>query len=154
MTAEKLLGRLQKLGFSVSTAESCTGGNIAHSLTLIPGASENYFGSVVSYTNQVKSALLGVSVETLKLYGAVSQPTVTAMAAGVCRAIATDCSMATSGIAGPGGGTPSKPVGTVWIAARTPYREDSRCFHFEGSREQIIDQATEAAMQMLFDILP
>lgn len=154
MITQRLLTRLQQLGLTVSTAESCTGGNIAHRLTLVPGASEAYSGSVVSYTNQVKSSLLGVPEETLRLYGAVSQNTVTAMAAGVCRAIGTDCAMATSGIAGPGGGTPAKPVGTVWIAARTPYREESRCFHFSGTRSEIINQATEAAISLLLGILP
>ena len=151
---EELLSRLRALGLSAATAESCTGGNIAHRLTLVPGASESFFGSIVSYTNQVKTSLLGVSTDTLRLYGAVSQPTVVQMARGVCNAVSADCAMATSGIAGPGGGTPRKPVGTVWIAARTPWRETSRLYNFSGSREDIIAQATEAAINLLLVILP
>jgi len=151
---EELLSRLRALGLSAATAESCTGGTIAHRLTLVPGASESFFGSIVSYTNQVKTSLLGVSTDTLRLYGAVSQPTVVQMARGVCNAVSADCAMATSGIAGPGGGTPRKPVGTVWIAARTPWRETSRLYNFSGSREDIIAQATEAAINLLLEILP
>ena len=151
---KELLGRLHSLGLSVATAESCTGGNIAHRLTLVPGASESFSGSVVSYTNQVKSSLLGVETETLRLYGAVSGQTVLQMVLGVCRAIGSDCAMATSGIAGPGGGTPKKPVGTVWIAARTPWRETAIEYHFHGSREDVISQATEAAINLLLEILP
>lgn len=151
---KELLGRLHSLGLSVATAESCTGGNIAHRLTLVPGASESFSGSVVSYTNQVKSSLLGVETETLRLYGAVSEQTVLQMVRGVCRAIGSDCAMATSGIAGPGGGTPKKPVGTVWIAARTPWRETAIEYHFHGSREDVISQATEAAINLLLEILP
>ncbi|MDY3857703.1 MAG: CinA family protein [Muribaculaceae bacterium] len=150
----KLLEHLRRLGLSVATAESCTGGNIAHRITMVPGASESYFGSVVSYTNEVKSSLLGVPVETLRLCGAVSEPTVRAMVKGVVKAIGTDCAMATSGIAGPGGGTPQKPVGTVWIAARTPWREIARCHHFIGDRQAVISQATDAAIALLLEILP
>lgn len=152
--AEELLGRLRRLGLTLASAESCTGGNIAHRITLVPGASESFTGAVVSYTNQVKSSLLGVETETLRLYGAVSEQTVVQMARGVCRAVAADCAVATSGIAGPGGGTPKKPVGTVWIAARTPWREAVVVHHFSGSREEVISQATDAAINLLLEILP
>ena len=151
---ENLIARLRALGLTAATAESCTGGNIAHRLTLVPGACDAYSGSVVSYTNPVKTALLGVTTETLRLYGAVSEPTVVQMARGACRAVSADCSMATSGIAGPAGGTPQKPVGTVWIAARTPWRETARVFHFEGSRSEVIEQATSQAINLLLEILP
>ncbi len=102
---------------SMGTAESCTGGYIAHLITSMPGSSRYYKGSVVSYANEVKTGLLQVSPETLRLYGAVSEETVRQMAQGVLDNLHTDYALATSGIMGPDGGTPEKPVGTVWIAA-------------------------------------
>ena len=115
---EVIIGELlKKRKLTVSTAESCTGGSIAERLTSIAGSSEYFKGSIVAYSNEVKKDLLYVSSETLEKYGAVSEETVIEMVKGAMKALKTDCAVATSGIAGPGGGTPVKPVGTVWIAA-------------------------------------
>lgn len=150
-------GRLEQIlrekGLTVSAAESCTGGNIAHRLTEIAGSSDVFNGGVVSYSNEVKHKVLGVSEQDLKKYGAVSEPVVRQMAQGACRVLGTECSMATSGIAGPGGGTPDKPVGTVWIAVRTPSGTVSKCHRFAGNRERVIHRATITAMLMLLSEL-
>jgi PncC family amidohydrolase len=103
-------------------------------------------GSVVAYSNDVKHRVLGVKKETLETYGAVSIPTVEEMAEGVCRVIDTDCSIVTSGIAGPGGGTPDKPVGTVCIAVKSPRGIVSAVHHFPGNRSRVIDRATTTAI--------
>ena len=118
MKTEEKVGELLKAkNFSLSTAESCTGGGIAALITSVPGSSEYFKGGIVAYSNEVKADLLHVSVETLAQYGAVSRETVVEMVKGAMKTLKTDCAVATSGIAGPGGGTPEKPVGTVWIAA-------------------------------------
>lgn len=147
--AEILLGQLSRLRLSVSTAESCTGGNIARCITSVSGSSVSYMGSVVSYSNDVKMHLLGVRDDDLGLYGAVSRPVVEQMAEGVSHAVSTDCAIATSGIAGPGGGTADKPVGTVWIAVKSPSGIISRQFHFPGDRSRVIDRASTTAILML-----
>jgi len=114
----EVLGKLLKeKGKTVGTAESCTGGFIAHNITLVPGSSAWYKGSVVSYANEIKSGLLGVKQETLQANGAVSEAAVREMARGALQQLKTDYIIAVSGIMGPDGGTPEKPVGTVWIAA-------------------------------------
>lgn len=145
--------KLRELGLSMSTAESCTGGNVAHVITEIAGSSDYFMGSVVSYSNDVKQHVLGVDGDTLETFGAVSQPVVEQMAMGVCRVCNTHCSVSTSGVAGPGGGTPEKPVGTVWIAANVGDIVTSKCFHFNGSRAQVIDRATTHALIMLLKLL-
>lgn len=147
--ARRLIRALRKAGLTAATAESCTGGNIAHAVTAIAGASDVYNGSVVAYQNSVKHNVLGVDSADLEAYGAVSEPVVRQMAEGVCRAIGADCSMATSGIAGPGGAVPGKPVGTVWMAVCTPRGTVTRCAHFGGSRAYVIAAATDAVMDML-----
>ena len=114
--AAELIGVLRAKGLSLSTAESCTGGAIAAAITSGPGSSDVFKGAVVAYANEVKRSLLGVSDDTLQAYGAVSEQTVREMVQGVARATDSDCAVATSGVAGPGGGTPDKPVGTVWVA--------------------------------------
>lgn len=147
--AEILLEKLKERDMTVATAESCTGGNIAHLITSIPGSSQAMLGGVVSYSNSVKHALLGVSTETLAAYGAVSIPVVEQMAAGACKATGADIAMATSGIAGPGGGSEEKPVGTVCIAvAKSDGTVHSRTFHFPGSRDRVIDRASQTALIM------
>lgn len=108
--------RLRELGLTLSTAESCTGGTIAAAVTSIPGSSAVFKGAVVAYSNDVKHAVLGVPMEIIEKNGAVSSPVVEAMAIGVSRLTESDCAVATSGIAGPDGGTADKPVGTVWVA--------------------------------------
>ena len=134
--------------FTVSTAESCTGGNIAHQITLVAGSSSYYVGSVVSYANEVKINMLGVPAEYIEKYGAVSKQTVEAMAEGVRRLMNTDYSIATSGIAGPGGGSIEKPVGTVWMAVADRENVYSRLCNFSGTRAEVIAQATEAAFEL------
>ncbi|MDE6097303.1 MAG: CinA family nicotinamide mononucleotide deamidase-related protein, partial [Muribaculaceae bacterium] len=135
--AEMVIDLLRRRGMSMGTAESCTGGNIAHSITAVPGASDVFAGSVVSYSNSVKENTLGVSAESLATYGAVSEAVVRQMAEGACRVLGTDCAVATSGIAGPGGGTPEKPVGTVWIAVCTPNKTEAKCLRLPGNRSRV-----------------
>ena len=134
--------------FTISTAESCTGGNIAHQITLVAGSSSYYVGSVVSYANEVKINTLGVPAEHIQNHGAVSKPVVEAMATGVRRLMNTDYSIATSGIAGPGGGSVEKPVGTVWMAVADRENVYSRLCKFDGTRAEVISQATEAAFEL------
>lgn len=117
MKLEEEIGKLLIANnLSLSTAESCTGGGVAALITSVPGSSGYFKGGIVAYDNEVKKNLLGVSPETLSAYGAVSRETVIEMAKGAMNRLKTDCAIATSGIAGPGGGTLEKPVGTVWIA--------------------------------------
>ena len=114
---EVVLGRaLKERGLTISVAESCTGGHLAHMLTSVPGSSAYFKGGVVAYANEIKEQELQVNSDTILTYGAVSEQTVTEMAQGVRKVMGTDIGVATSGIAGPDGGTPEKPVGTVWIA--------------------------------------
>ena len=134
--------------FTVCTAESCTGGNIAHQITLVAGSSSYYVGSVVSYANEVKINTLGVPAEYIENFGAVSQQTVEAMARGVRGLMNTDYSIATSGIAGPGGGSAEKPVGTVWMAVADRENVYSKLCNFSGTRAEVIAQATEAAFEL------
>ena len=110
-------------------------------------------GGVVSYCNELKMNVLGVSGDTLARYGAVSEGTVRQMAEGVRRVMGADCAVATSGIAGPGGAVPGKPVGTVWIAAATPEGVKAECCHFRGDRLSVIDRASARALAMLADML-
>lgn len=151
--AEMLLQRLRHEGLTVATAESCTGGNIAHRLTLIPGASDVVAGGVVSYSNEVKMRALGVRADTLAAHGAVSEQTVEEMTEGVMRLTGATLAIATSGIAGPGGGSPEKPVGTVWMAVRTPHRVVTSLGHFTGSRSRIIDTATTHALLLAVQVI-
>ena len=107
---------LRERGFTLSTAESCTGGGVAAAVTSVPGSSEIFKGGVVAYANEIKRDVLSVSEESLLTHGAVSEDVVRQMVAGVASLMHTECAIATSGVAGPGGGTPEKPVGTVWTA--------------------------------------
>ena len=147
---ETVLGKLLTgNGQTLSLAESCTGGYIAHRITSVPGSSAYFTGGVVSYANAVKMEELGIPSDMLELNGAVSRPVVERMAQGVRQALRTDWSMATSGVAGPDGGTPDKPVGTVWMAVAGPEGVISRVSVFPGSREQVITRSALAAMNML-----
>lgn len=138
----------------MGTAESCTGGKIASMITSIAGSSEYFAGGIVSYSNGVKHRVLGVKKDDLDTYGAVSQPVVEQMALGATRVLGCDCAVATSGIAGPGGGTPEKPVGTVWIAAAYKQRILSECYYFgENPRVENIRLSAEAALRMLLGLL-
>lgn len=116
--AARLVALLQSRGQTIATAESCTGGSLAAAITSVPGCSSVMLGGVVAYHNSVKAQVLGVGEELLAEHGAVSEPVVRCMALGVSALTDADCAVATSGIAGPGGGTADKPVGTVWVALK------------------------------------
>lgn len=137
---------LKQRGQTIATAESCTGGKLAALLNKHAGSSAFYKGSVVAYANEVKVNVLGVSPETLKTQGAVSEETVLQMAEGVRRLLGTDYAIATSGIAGPDGGSTEKPVGTVWIGWATPTGSSAECFQLGKLREQVTDRACMKAM--------
>lgn len=147
---ESVTGTLLKTrGETLATAESCTGGNIAHRFTAMPGASEYFKGGVVAYSNEVKIALLGVDPESLNRYGAVSQSIAEQMAEGVRRATGATYGISTTGIAGPTGGTPEKPVGTVWMAVATPNGVFSRRMVFGSVRSQNIERASSNCINLL-----
>ncbi len=145
--AEILIDLAREKGVKLASAESCTGGNIAHAITAIPGASDVFNGAVVSYSNDVKINLLHVDADTIAELGAVSEPVAGMMAAGVLDACGADVAVSTSGIAGPGGGTPGKPVGTVCMAVAVRGHEPQTfTFRFSGDRSRIIDSATRRAL--------
>ncbi|MGN1238808.1 MAG: CinA family nicotinamide mononucleotide deamidase-related protein [Muribaculaceae bacterium] len=144
---------LRERGLTLATAESCTGGNVAHAITAIAGSSNYFSGSVVAYSNAVKHEVLAVKKEVLAEHGAVSEPTVKAMCEGVSYLMNTDCAIATSGIAGPGGGTPEKPVGTVWTAVKCGERVECECYHLPGTRDRVIDRATNNVLCHLIKML-
>lgn len=151
---EMLVGRILKAkGQTISTAESCTGGKLAALLNKHSGSSVFYKGSVVAYANEVKQNVLKVRRDDLETYGAVSEQVVTQMALGVKRLLNTDYAIATSGVAGPTGGTPEKPVGTVWIAIATSDKVYAECFHLGKLREQITDRACLKALVKLLELL-
>ncbi len=140
---------LKERGLTVSTAESCTGGNIAHFFTLNPGSSEYFKGSVVTYSNDLKIKLLGIDPQVISKKGAVSQDVAEAMAVKARELLNTDFAIATSGIAGPGGGTPEKPVGTVWIAVAGADFVVSKIYNFGDHRERNIIRSSQSALNML-----
>ena len=147
---EEIIGKLlKKKHQTLSAAESCTGGNVSRLITSVPGASEYFKGSVVAYSNEIKQSILKVSEETLMNYGAVSQQTVKEMAEGIRQLYHTDYAFAVSGIAGPGGGSPEKPVGTVWIAIASEKETITRLFHFGDNRERNILRATITTLNLL-----
>ncbi|MBO4955214.1 MAG: CinA family nicotinamide mononucleotide deamidase-related protein [Muribaculaceae bacterium] len=152
--AMQLLNLLKKRGLTLATAESCTGGTIASMLTAIPGSSEAYCGSVVAYCNEAKQSLLGVQATTLAAHGAVSEPVVKQMAEGARKALNTDVALATSGIAGPGGATADKPVGTVCIAVATPSGTYTSTHHFGGTRTRIIERSALTALSLAIRTVP
>ncbi|HDO26966.1 MAG TPA: competence/damage-inducible protein A [Bacteroidetes bacterium] len=150
VTLEEVTGSLlRERNKTVSTAESCTGGYLAHLITSIPGSSDYYTGSVISYANSVKTGQLGVDPGDLEKYGAVSRQVVEQMALGIKEKLGTDYSLAVSGIAGPDGGTKEKPVGTVWIAVATSGNVKSKLFHFGEHRGRNIRRSALAALNML-----
>ena len=153
---ETILGNLLKeRQQTIATAESCTGGRLAAALNAQSGSSAYYMGSVVAYDNRIKEQVLGVAHDTLMEWGAVSEQTVREMAEGARTLMHTDYAIATSGIAGPTGGTPDKPVGTVWIAWAMPEGTIAKCFHFgvAREREQITQRAVTAALVELIKSL-
>ena len=147
---QEVVGRLLKSKkLTLGTAESCTGGFLSHLITSISGSSEYYMGSTVTYSNESKTALLDVPADLVKQFGAVSEEVVKAMADGAKRKFNSDCALATSGIAGPGGGTPEKPVGTVWIGISTPEGTWAKKVLLGDNRLRTIEVASMTALNML-----
>ena len=138
---------------TLSTAESCTGGGIASIITAIPGSSQYFHGGIVAYANEVKMALLEVQSETLEKHGAVSEQTVVEMAKGAMKSMKTTCSIATSGIAGPGGGTADKPVGTIWIAVACNERIVTKRLEGDFGRAENIKNTIKNALSLLIKTL-
>ena len=147
--SKELNDKFWKEELTLATAESCTAGNIAAVITAIPGSSHFYKGGIVAYNNEVKINLLGVSPQTLEEKGAVSEETVIEMVKGAMKSMNSDCAVATSGIAGPTGGTPVKPVGTVWIAAGMKDRIITLKVSGDEGRQRNIEKATLNALQLL-----
>lgn len=149
--SESVVGELVSSGKTVATAESCTGGWIAKAITDVAGSSDVFAYGIVSYSNGAKESLLGVRTETLENNGAVSDTVVEEMATGALELSGADIAVAVSGIAGPGGGTPEKPVGTVWIAwafrDESLLKCDSNCQQFKGGRDQVREQTVVHALK-------
>ena len=145
-----VVGLLRSKGYSFATAESCTGGAVASAITGVPGCSDVMLGGVVAYHNDIKQRVLGVSEETLRKYGAVSESVVREMVSGVADRFGADCAVATSGVAGPGGGTPEKPVGTVWVAVKVGDKVVARMLSLgDNGREENIMRTVLEVLQML-----
>lgn len=152
--AARLVALLQSRGLTIATAESCTGGSLAAAITSVPGCSSVMLGGVVAYHNSVKAQVLGVGEELLAEHGAVSEPVVRCMALGVSALTDADCAVATSGIAGPGGGTADKPVGTVWVALKVAdvVQTHLLCLGDNG-RYANIDNCVNEVLGLLCDML-
>ena len=150
--SKELSDKFWKEGLTLATAESCTAGNIAAMITAIPGSSHFYKGGIIAYADEVKVNILGVNPETLEKHGAVSEEVVIEMAKGAMKSMNSDCSVATSGIAGPTGGTPDKPVGTVWIAVAMGEKVMTMKASGDEGRNKNIENATLYALQMLLKL--
>jgi PncC family amidohydrolase len=151
---EILLGPLlTRRNFHLAVAESCTGGLVGHRITNVPGSSDYYLGSVTAYAYEAKVRILGVSWDTLQKYGAVSQETVLEMARGVRAALGAEIGMSVSGIAGPGGGLPEKPVGTTWIGLSTAGHEQAWHFIWSGDRLENKELSAEMTLRLLVEYL-
>lgn len=150
VTLEAAVGELlRERGLTVGTAESCTGGYVAHKLTSVPGSSAYFKGSIIAYDNNIKINYLNIKPESLAAYGAVSETVVREMAEGLRQHLQVDVAIATSGIAGPDGGTPDKPVGTIWIAYADAHRTVSRLLNFNRGRQLNIEYTTTVVLDML-----
>ncbi|WP_323847279.1 CinA family protein [Microbulbifer magnicolonia] len=156
--AQSLGEELEKRGWHVTAAESCTGGGIAAAITSVPGASNWFEGSVVSYANRIKRDMLRVSGEDLETFGAVSEQVARQMASGALALMDANVAVAVSGIAGPDGGTEEKPVGTVWIAwahseGQEPVDIDAKRFHFGGDRAAVQRQTVAEALKGILELV-
>ena len=152
--AEQTIGELlRRRGWRLAVAESCTGGLIASRITDIPGSSDYFQGGIVAYSYEAKVSLLGVSWTTLRTYGAVSRETVLAMARGARTSLQADVAMSVSGIAGPGGGLPDKPVGTTWIGLSVEQGEWARHFLFHKDRLENKSSSVDEAFKLLIEFL-
>lgn len=152
-TAERLAQGLLSRGRTVAVAESCTGGGVGARLTSRSGSSAYFRGGVIAYADRIKVDLLGVEMEKLESLGAVSAPVAEDMATGVRVRCATDYGIAVSGIAGPGGGTPDRPVGLVYVAVASPDGCTVRELRLAGNREQVREQSVDAALELLLETL-
>ena len=151
---QEVIGKLlQERKGTVSTAESCTAGYLASQITMVPGSSEYYLGSIIAYSYESKTSELGVSPDSLIKYGAVSEKVIIQMANGVREKFDTDYGIATSGIAGPSGGTPDKPVGTVWIAVSSKKGVVSKCYTFGNNRVRNVKRTSISALSMLRKVI-
>jgi PncC family amidohydrolase len=153
MLEELLREMMHTRGLTLATAESCTGGLVSDRITNVSGSSEYFPGGVVAYAYEAKVSLLGVSWDTLNTHGAVSAETVLEMARGARRIFNTDIGISVSGIAGPTGGLPEKPVGTTWFGLATATGEWTRHFVWDGNRIQNKQHSSEAALQFVVDYL-
>ena len=154
MRIEEKLGRLlRERGLSLVTAESCTGGLVADRITDIPGSSEYFLGGVVAYDNRIKVEVLMVAQETLDRHGAVSEATVRAMAEGARRLLGADLAVSVSGVAGPGGGSAEKPVGTTWIGLADRQGSRARQFCWQGDRRENKAASAQAALELVVEYL-
>jgi nicotinamide-nucleotide amidase len=151
--AEVVLQRSRALGFRIAVAESCTGGMLGARLTAIPGSSDVFVGGVIAYDNDVKTALLNVPPAIIRTHGAVSEEAARAMASGIRERMGTQIAIAVTGIAGPDGGTPDKPVGLVWIAAEVDGRARATTRVYPGNREEIRQRASQGALDLVRRIL-
>jgi nicotinamide-nucleotide amidase len=149
-TLQEVVGRLLlERGKNLATAESCTGGHLAHQITSVPGSSAYFKGSIVAYANEIKEQVLGVSPKTLTTHGAVSEPTVIEMVRGALKLMQTDLAIAISGIAGPGGGSPEKPVGTVWMAIGDEAHIETQKLQLGKDRIKNIEYSSVQALNMI-----
>jgi PncC family amidohydrolase len=145
--------RLLARGYTIGTAESCTGGLLSHTLTGISGSSAYFIGGVVAYSNQIKEQALGVQAQTLIAYGAVSEQTAREMAEGIRNRFNTDIGLSTTGVAGPTGGTPDKPVGLVWMGVSTPGGTQAFMCHFDGNRLEVMRSTVTEVLTRLLAVL-
>ena len=157
MNAEQLVQKLSTVlldaGRKVCTAESCTGGLIAKTFTDLAGSSDWFERGFVTYSNAAKSEMLAVPPTVIEDYGAVSEPVAAAMASGALRHSQADYAIAVTGVAGPGGGSAEKPVGTVWIAVASSEQQISKLFQFDGDRAAVRDATLQAALELLLDVM-
>ncbi|MDY6965663.1 MAG: CinA family protein [Halobacteriota archaeon] len=150
---EKIGELLREKKLTIAIAESCTGGLISHRITDVPGSSDYFEGSVISYSNEVKMKLLGVLEDTLKEFGAVSSGCAVEMAEGIRDLLRTDIGLSATGIAGPGGATPEKPIGLVYIALSSRAETNWRRFNFKGNREENKESSSVEALRMVEEFL-
>jgi len=151
---EVIVGNLlRQRGLRLATAESCTGGLIGHLITNVPGASTYFMGGIIAYAYDSKVRLLNVRWETMEKYGAVSKETALEMARGARYALAADIGVSVTGIAGPGGATPEKPVGLTWIALSADHVDEAWQFNWSGNRLSIKQQSAQSVLQMLIEYL-
>lgn len=139
-------------GKTLATAESCTGGGIGAAITAVPGASKVFKGGIISYTNEIKHALLGVELAALEKYGAVSNPVAGAMASGARKALQADVAVSVTGLAGPGGDEYGNPVGTVCIGYSDKHQTIAKQYRFYGDRDDIRQQATRTALELILEV--